>query len=108
MRFLRHHSAGLAVALTCAWALGLAFSGSTDMLFYLAPALLIVVPLVAGRYVGESLVLKLAARGRVRRPRPLRTSRIPRAHALQVPRGTRLIAFSLAERPPPGAVLSLT
>lgn len=108
MLSVRHHSAGLAVALTCAWALGLAFSGSTDMLFYLAPALLIVVPLVAGRYVGESLVLKLAARGRGRRPRPLRTRPTTWAHALQVPRGTSLIAFSLAERPPPSAALSTT
>lgn len=95
-----------ALVLACCWALLLAFVGSSDVFFYLAPALLLVVPLVAGRYLGEALVLKLAARGR-RRPRPERAVRAPRPPALWLARGTRLIAFSLAERPPPVAALSL-
>ena len=108
MDFVRRHGAGAVIALTCAWALALALSGSADMLFYLAPMLLFAIPLVAGRYLGESLVVKLAARGRRRRPRPARAQMAPRAPSLWLPRGTRLIAFSLAERPPPAAALSLT
>ena len=108
MAFVRRHAAAVVLALTCVWALGLALTGSADMLFYLAPMLLFAIPLVAGRYLGESLVVKLATRGRPRRPRPARAQRTPRAPALWLARGTRLIAFSLAERPPPAAALSLT
>lgn len=108
MLFVRRHATGLALALTCAWAVVLALTGSADMLFYLAPMLLFAIPLAAGRYLGESLVVKLATRGR-RPPRRLaRPQSTPRAPSLWLPRGTRLIAFSLAERPPPAAALSLT
>jgi hypothetical protein len=91
--------------LTCCWALALALLGSSDVLLYLAPALLILAPLVAGRYVGEELVVKLARLGR-RRPRPVRSRALPVAPVIALPRGTRLIAFSLAERPPPAAACS--
>jgi len=38
---------------TVCWVLALALAGSTDTLFFLAPALLIVAPLIAARYLGE-------------------------------------------------------
>jgi len=63
------------------------------------PALLLVLPLLAGRYVGEDGLLRLAGRAVVRRRRsPSRLGARRRA-----PRGGRLIAAALAERAPPAA-----
>jgi hypothetical protein len=107
VRAANRPTAGLALALTICWALALGFSGASDALLYLAPALLIAVPLIGGRYLGESLVIKLAARGRRTRRRPTPARALPKAPAIWLPRGTRLIAFSMAERPPPPPV-SLT
>jgi hypothetical protein len=98
--------ARLALAIAVCWAAALALTGSTDVLLFLAPALLIAIPLVAGRYVGEKLITKLAAERAARRRRPAKTSPpAPRQPAIWLPRGTRLIAFSLAERPPPARLL---
>jgi hypothetical protein len=95
-------SAGLAFAITACWALTLAFAGSTDGLLFLAPALLIVAPLVAGHYVGEGLIERLAdGRARARRRPSAYAAPAPRPPALWLPRGTGLLAFSLAKRPPP-------
>ncbi len=79
-------------------------------LLYAAPLLIVALPLIAGRYVGEDRIVRLAraARGRRRGERaprlsiPLAVRRATRA----VPRGGRLIAHSLAVRPPPAALLS--
>jgi hypothetical protein len=69
-------------------------------LLYLAPLLVLLVPLLARRYPGERLLLR-AARTR-RTPRPVRAivppARKPRA---ALPSGGRLIAAHLAVRPPP-------
>lgn len=93
--------------ITLCWIAALAITGSTDVLLFLAPALLIVVPLFAGRYFGEELIAKLIAkRGGRRRRAPASLARIPRQLAALLPRGARLIAFSLAERPPPSLLLS--
>ena len=70
-------------------------------LLLLSPALLLALPLLAGRYVGERGLVRLArrARPRLRRLRPARVPRPwPRAVAV---RGGRLIAAALAERGPP-------
>ncbi len=76
----------------------------SDVLLAL-PVLLVAVPLVAGRYVGEERLARLAAAfvaSRRRRPASSRSTarRSPRA----LPRGGRLIASSLAVRPPPAAM----
>ena len=67
-----------------------------------APGLLLLLPLAAGRYVGEDGLARLAAR---RRWTPARRGEPTRGRALRalriVPRGARLIAASLAERGPP-------
>lgn len=102
MRLASRFTAHSALAITLCWVGVLALAGSTDALLFMAPALLIVVPLLGGRYVGEELIAKLGAR-RARRPRHSRVvlqpvSSVPVARR---PRGTRLIAFSLAKRPPP-------
>jgi hypothetical protein len=106
MRLAGRLTAGVALAITVSWALALALAGSTDVLLFLAPALLVAAPLLAGRYVGEELIAKLVAK-RFRKPRRAfaPAARTPRAPASWLPRGTRLIAFSLAERPPPGRLI---
>ncbi|WP_259312472.1 hypothetical protein [Capillimicrobium parvum] len=93
---------GLAVA-SMAWVLVGAFAGIGDGLAMVAPALLLLLPLLAGRYVGEE------ALGRVRHARgapPLRRRgarpAAPSHPAVAlVPRGGLLLASSLATWPPP-------
>jgi hypothetical protein len=69
-----------------------------------APLLALLAPLLAGRYLGEERIGRLAAARVAPRLRPARApwssvaSRAPRA---LVPRGGRLLATSLAVRPPP-------
>ena len=91
-----------ALAITLCWVAVLGITGSTDALLFLAPALLIAIPLLGGRYVGEELIAKFVARrsrsrARTASPAPLASP----APATWLPRGTRLIAFGLAKRPPP-------
>jgi hypothetical protein len=108
MRLAGRLTSGVALAITVCWALALAFAGSTDVLLFLAPALLIAAPLVAGRYVGETLIAKLATRRSGPRRRPgTRAPALPVA-TLWLPRGSRLLAFSLAKRPPPARLLPET
>ena len=69
------------------------------------PTLLFALPLLAGRYVGEEVLARLAAsfvppRRRASRAVPSTARRSPRA----LPRGGNLIASSLAVRPPPSAL----
>ena len=91
-----------ALAITLCWVAVLGLTGSTEALLFLAPALLIAIPLLGGRYVGEELIAKFVsrrARARSRSASPVRPT--PPAPATWLPRGTRLIAFGLAKRPPP-------
>jgi hypothetical protein len=107
MRLTGRFTERRALAFTLCWVLALAVTGSTDVLLFLAPALLIAVPLFCGRYFGEELIAKLAAR-RNRKPRRARLAPAltPGAPRTWRPRGRRLIAFSLAERPPPLRLLT--
>lgn len=95
-----------ALAVTICWVAALALIGSTEALLFLAPALLIAIPLIGGRYLGEELIVKLATR----RARPRRRTAVspvwtPAPVVARRPRGNRLIAFSLAKRPPPALPL---
>jgi hypothetical protein len=73
-------------------------------LLYLAPALILALPLLAGRYVGEDDIARLA-RGFVwwcrRRAVNRMLAALPRAPHLLVVRGGRLLADGLAQRGPP-------
>ncbi len=92
-----------ALAITICWAAALAVAGSTEALLFMAPALLIAIPLLSGHYVGEELIVKLAER-RARPPRRAVSAPawpLPSTPESWRPRGTGLIAFSLAKRPPP-------
>lgn len=108
MRLASRFTDTRALAITLCWVALLAFAGSTDVLLFIAPALLIAIPLFGGHYLGEDLIAKLA----VRRNRPQRrraphlTSR-PTVPESWRPRGNSLIAFSLAKRPPPAVALPL-
>jgi len=96
----------IALAVSVCWAVGLALDGSSDVLLFLAPALLIAIPLVSGRYIGEALIERLVrVRPRAPRPRSVRTPLTRRPPATWLPRGARLVAFSLAKRPPPAHLL---
>lgn len=84
-------------------------AGAGGAFFYLAPVLLLAAPLLAGRFVGEAAIERLArsapARARFARPAPsLPQGRGP---GRLLPRGGRLMAFSLAVRPPPRPAASL-
>ncbi len=107
MRLASRFTDKKALAVTLCWVTALAASGSTHALLFLAPALLIVIPLLGGYYIGEELIVKLAAR-RTRPPRRTAASRrsLPPAPESWLPRGTGLIAFSLAKRPPPALPLT--
>jgi hypothetical protein len=107
MRLASRFTDRKALAITLCWVVALALIGSTDALLFMAPALLIVIPLLGGRYIGEELIVALAAR----RALPSRRSAtaawpLPPAPADWRPRGTGLIAFSMAQRPPPSRLLS--
>jgi hypothetical protein len=108
MRLASRFTDTRALVITLCWVAALAFTGSTEALLFMAPALLIAIPLLGGHYIGEELIVKIAAR-RARPPR--RASRAPAwplpAQPLSWrPRGTGLIAFSLAKRPPPALGLT--
>jgi hypothetical protein len=87
---------------TAAWSLVLAALGSTTGLLFLVPALLLALPLALGRYLGENALEAVRTRRRPR-PRPARAVLPAATQALLtlLPRGGRLIAASLAKRPPP-------
>jgi len=89
--------AGLTLAIASLTLLGI----HSDFLLA-APALVLALPLLAGRYVGEEQLARLAA-AFVAPPRRAAATRVPAAARAprSLPRGGRLIACSLAVRPPP-------
>jgi hypothetical protein len=96
----------VALVLTLCWVALLGVTGSTETLLFLAPALLIVIPLLGGHYVGEELIAKLVARRARPRPRAAAAAwQAPPVPATWLPRGARLVAFGLAKRPPPARLL---
>jgi hypothetical protein len=91
---------GLA-ALTLALA-ALTLVGVHSDVLLAAPVLVFALPLLAGRYVGEEQLARLAAAFVARRRRPAAVlPTTARRTPGRLPRGGRLIAASLAERPPP-------
>jgi len=93
-------------AASMAWIVVQGVAGLGDGFVMLAPALALALPLLAGRYLGEEAIervlVALAART-ASRGRPCQIApRHPRVPLL--PRGGRLIAASLATRPPPAAL----
>ena len=83
----------------------LAASGlDSSGLLCLLPALLLAAALLARRYPGERLLLRLGRARKPRRRRPVPGHGAPHARELHIPRGGLLLGFALAVRPPPGAL----
>jgi len=84
-------------------------AGAGGAFLYLAPVLLLAAPLLAGRFVGEATIERYSRRSpaRVRAARPEPLSPAGQGPGRLLPRGGRLMAFSLAVRPPPRAAASL-
>jgi hypothetical protein len=94
--------AWFALAVT-AWTVFALLSGVETGLLYLAPALLLCAPLIFGRYVGEAQLAELANRSPRCTARRSAHLPLPRSHVRLMQRGGRLVASSLAKRPPPPA-----
>jgi hypothetical protein len=92
---------GLA-ALTLALA-SLTLVGIHSDVLLVAPVLVFALPLLAGRYVGEEQIARLAAAHVAAPLRPAAAAPRTRRSASLLPRGGRLIAAALAVRPPPAA-----
>ena len=88
---------GMSLALSALMQLGV----HSDALLAI-PALVFIIPLLSGRYLGEQQLARLAAvfQSRRRRPAVALLPTILRA-GQSMPRGGCLIASSLAVRPPP-------
>jgi hypothetical protein len=93
--------------LTIVWLLGLELLGVEAAFAYLAPALLILLPLLGGRYPGDDALVRAASRRR--RPARRRPTAAPprrrRTEAL-LPRGGRLVGAALAGRGPPAPLVT--
>lgn len=94
-------------ALIVAWLVVQALTGSDAGLLYVAPALVLALPLIGGRYVGEGQ-LNLVASKRTARPRRAAV-RLLSTHTFvrAMSRGGRLVASSLAKRPPPSQAFAI-
>ncbi len=89
--------AGLTLALASLTLFGI----HSDVLL-IAPVLVFALPLLAGRYVGEEQLARLAAAFELVRRRPASVLAPHAGGPRQIlPRGGRLLACSLAVRPPP-------
>jgi hypothetical protein len=93
--------------LLAAWIWAEALTGAQSGLLYLAPALVLALPLLLGRYVGEGRLADLVGRApaRKRRRRALLVVG-PRRCARAMQRGGRLVASGMAKRPPPALALA--
>jgi hypothetical protein len=98
-----HHAARAVagvVVLAGLWLLGLHVGGLDTGLLFLTPAFVLLLPLLAGRYVGEGA---LAPLHRPARRVVAAALRLPRPRVLLAPRGGLLVGCSLAGRAPPVA-----
>ena len=96
-----HHGLRVAfgVAIMAAlWVAGLEIGGLDTGLLFLAPAFVLLLPLLAGRYPGERALTSW--RAPARRPVAIRFAP-PRPRTRLVPRGGLLVGCSLAGRAPP-------
>lgn len=104
---MRHSTATIAVIVLCTGLIVGAASGvDLNGLLCLVPAMALAGALLARRYPGERLLVRLAGRGRrTRRRRPPLVPTPIRIAAL-TPRGGLLLGRSLAVRPPPATAVA--
>jgi hypothetical protein len=91
-----------------AWMVLQALTGIDLGVLYLAPALVLCAPLAVGCYVGENHLAELADRSPACPARRACALPLPRSYVRVMQRGSRLVAASLAKRPPPMAAALLT
>ena len=91
-----------------AWMALEALTGVELGLSYLAPALLLCAPLAMGFYVGKNQLAELADRSPHRPARRTGGLPLPRSYVRVMQRGGRLVAASLAKRPPPVNIALVT
>ncbi len=107
LRKMRPSGTAIAVVVLVAGLVAGAASGIAGLtgLLHFAPALVLGAALLARRYPGERLIVRLAG-SPIRAHKRVRTRAVkPREHASAlVPRGGLLLARSLAVRPPPVAI----
>jgi hypothetical protein len=96
---------GLA-ALTVLFAVVQALTGISGDVLLAAPALILLLPLLAGRYVGEEGLARLGAYLAPRRRSSAAQASQPWRAPRVLARGGRLIAEALAERGPPALLLA--
>jgi hypothetical protein len=97
----QHHALRVAVGvaiMVALWMAGLEVGGLDTGMLFLAPAFVLLLPLLAGRYPGERVLEPLV--------RPLRrvvagARHVSRPRERRVPRGGLLVGCSLAGRAPP-------
>jgi hypothetical protein len=96
------HIALLTAALV-AFAVALLVPGLDVGVLFLSPAIVLLASLLTGHYVGEERLHRLAAglRSRPRRAGARVPATATARHRALMPRGGRLVATSLAVRPPP-------
>jgi hypothetical protein len=96
----------LAAVAAAVLASGLGLGADAELLLWCAPAVLLVAPLILGRFVGEKAID--AQRRRRATPRPRRaavTLRLPQRAPHAASHRGLLLAFRLAERGPPAHAL---
>jgi fatty acid desaturase len=93
----------LFAAALVAFAAALVVPGLETGVLFLSPAIVVLALLLTGHYVGEQQLNRLADAWQQRRPARERARRepLPRRPRALMPRGGRLVATSLAVRPPP-------
>jgi hypothetical protein len=93
----------LLAAALAAFGLALLLPGMETGVLFLSPAIVLLASLLTGHYVGEQSLARFAAASRPRRSRATACAPAGAARRLraQMPRGGRLVATSLAVRPPP-------
>ncbi|MEA2130874.1 MAG: hypothetical protein QOJ85_3765 [Solirubrobacteraceae bacterium] len=93
----------LLAAAVAGFAAAVVVPGLETGVLFLAPAIVVLAMLLTGHYVGEQQLHRLAAAWQQRRPARERARRdpLPRRPRALMPRGGRLVATSLAVRPPP-------
>jgi hypothetical protein len=93
-----------ACALASASLLSSGVIGVSEGFLFLAPALLLAVPLLAGRYLGAERLSRVADTRSPSRRRVAASKPAPRPWGRVLPRGGLLIAAALAVRPPPSVL----
>jgi hypothetical protein len=99
----------LLVAAIAAFGTVLYVPGLETGVLFLSPAIVLLASLLTGRYVGEAQIARLAGAMRCGRRRRLRAAApaSPLRGRVLMPRGGRLVAMSLAVRPPPARLPAL-